>query len=104
MFIIINHTEQSRSTISGIISRMFDEQFYCTVFWPTGYMNDDRKIKLERSIETYINEKSKVSECDYLVCMRKIRFTIPKTQFEKFDIYRIRARTRMNKYVKPVGE
>jgi hypothetical protein len=67
-------------------------------------LNDVRKVKLEKAIEDYINEKSEFREYDYLVRWKTVRFKFSKEHFEKFDSYKIRADKMMNKYVIYVGE
>lgn len=104
MYILIKHRESYGTNVSGIISRITDEQFFCEVFWTKDFLNDDRKIKLEKAIEKYINEKSEFVERDYLIRWKQIRFKFSKEHFEKFDSYEIRANKMMNKYVKPIGE
>jgi len=104
MFILIKQREAYGTNVSGIISRVTDDQFFCEAYWPKGFLNDDRKIKLDNAIRKYINEKSEFREYDYLVCWKQVRFKFSIEHFEKFDTYEIRARKMMNKYVKPIGE
>ena len=104
MNLTIEHFNSNSQSISGTISRISDNEFKSSVLWPTGFMTDNRKIKLELAIEKYIKEKSEFREFDYLICWGMIRFNISKHHLDKFESYEIRSTKKLNIFAKHIGD
>lgn len=100
--ITINHFDNNETkNVKGFIIREEDD-FICKVFWPTDFITDIRKEKLESAIKIYIETKSEIREYDYLVCWRKVRFNLTKEFFERYETLILRANIMQDKFVKKV--